>query len=71
MELGLWLYKNRCKKVQMAADIGSHYQTIMAIAQGARTPTLLMALKIVEYTNGEVDFHELLSEKDQVLYRCR
>lgn len=71
MDLGLWLFKNKCKKVKMAADIGAHYQTIMSIAHGNQTPTLLMAVRIVEYTNYEVDFHELLSEKDKEDYLSR
>lgn len=61
MLLDEYIFKNKTTLSQMAKDIGCSYHYLSHIKNGKVVPTMAMANKIEKTTNGQVNWHELMS----------
>lgn len=64
MNVREYLYKAKISQTAFAKKIGVSLFWMNQIYHRKKTPSLSNALKIVKETNTEVDFLDLLSEKD-------
>lgn len=60
MNLREYLFRNEMTKTEFAKRIGTHRNTLYLIIKGKVNPSLPMAKKIEEVTNGEVQMEDLL-----------
>lgn len=64
MYLKEWLFKNDLDVKHLAEVLGINYGVASYITNDTRKVSLLNALKINKFTNGEVRLEELLFEED-------
>lgn len=65
MDLETYLWKNRIELKDFATKVGCHYSYISMIANNKRTPSLKLARKIEEVTNGQVKAKTMIKKKIQ------
>lgn len=63
MELDDWLWKNRITQKQVSLETGIPMMTIGQIKRKMFVPNLITAMKLQEYTNGEINLIEMLPDK--------
>lgn len=63
MELDEWLWKNRITQKQVALETGIPMMTIGQIKRKMFVPNLITALKLQEYTKGEIELFEMIPDK--------
>lgn len=64
MDLDEYLWKTRTTQLQFAQKLGVYPHTINRICQKKTSPKLLMAIRIVEATEGQVTYKDLLRKED-------
>lgn len=67
MELDEYLWRNKIKQWKFAQKLGILPHSLSRIVQKKVTPKLYVAVKIVEATDGEVSYRELLRPEDAKL----
>ena len=63
MELDEWLWKHRITQKQVALETGIPMMTIGQIKRKMFVPNLITALKLQEYTKGEIELFEMIPDK--------
>lgn len=62
-----YLFKYDLPVKQFASDLGISTSYLYQLLRKERKPSLELALKIEQYTNGEVSVQELLEEKPEIV----
>lgn len=70
MRLTEYLKREKMTPMRFAREIGCHYQSIYNYVRKGTKPTLTVAKKIIDYTSGEVDINDLLTEKPEICEHC-
>lgn len=65
MELFIWLKRNKISAKKFSKMIGISEPSMSNILNKIVTPSLVVAIKILDATNGDIDVMHLLSEKSQ------
>lgn len=65
MDLAEYLFKKKIKRKDFAKIVGCTEAALSYICKRERTPNLLLAVRIVMASKGEVNFHELLTEEQE------
>lgn len=65
MDLAVYLFKNKIKRKDFAKMVGCTHGALSYMCKRARTPNLLLAVKIFIACKGEVGFHEMLREDEE------
>ncbi len=63
MDLDTYLWKNRIEIKDFAAKVGCHNSYISMIANNKRSPSIKLAKKIEEATNGQVKAKKMIKTK--------
>lgn len=66
MDLHLFLWKHRLKQKDFAELINVQPHTMSRLVTKKASPTLPVAIAIVKFTNHEVTYDDLLSDKDKL-----
>ena len=66
MTLKEWIYQERLTQDEFAKLVGVSRRTICSILGGIWMPSLSLALRIEERTNGEVTMRDLATKKETV-----
>jgi len=64
MDLDYWLFKNKITKTDFARTIGISRGHLQGVISGKLKPSIKLAKKIEEATNGKVSKEELLFPED-------
>ncbi len=64
MRLDLWLFLNKTTKKDFAKEIGISRGHLQEIVSGKRRPSIKLAKKIEELTEGKVTKEEMLFPED-------
>lgn len=67
MELDEYLWRNKIRQWKFAQKLGIMPHSLSRIVQKKVTPKLYVAVKIVEATEGQVSYRELLRPEDEKL----
>lgn len=67
MDLDEYLWRNRIKQWKFAQKLGIMPHSLSRIVQKKVSPKLYVAVKIVEATDGQVTYRELLRPEDEKL----
>ena len=62
MNLDKYIWQYRLKKNQVAKDLDITPNYIAGLCQGKYTPSIKLAIRIIEYSQGEIGIHELYPE---------
>ena len=65
MDLDEYLWRNKMKQWKFAQKLGIMPHSLSRIVQRKVSPKLYVAIKIVEATEGQVTYRELLRPEDQ------
>lgn len=66
MELDEYLWRNKIKQWKFAEKIGIMPHSLSRIVQKKVTPKLYVAIKIVEASEGQVTYRDLLRPEDEL-----
>jgi len=64
MDLDEYLWRKKIKQKVFAEMVGVQLGTIHHLRRRAKTPSLSLALNIVDVTNGEIEIENLMSLSD-------
>ncbi len=70
MKLKEYLQKNNIKMMQLSKILGVSYGTINGLCNENRLPSKDLALKIFEWSNGEVNFEGKIKNPPRNIVTC-
>lgn len=69
MDLDEYLWRNKIKQKDFACKVGIQSHSLSNIVKKKVNPSLYVAMKIVQLTEGQVDYIDLLKEESLKRYK--
>lgn len=68
MDLDEYMWRNKITNRKFGLRIGTHAQHVSTIKRKVITPSLMLAAKIIEASDGKVEMFDLMSDRDRKKY---